>query len=128
MPHNPNQSSKSSSGPFHARNFSLLLCLGALAGVLIWAKLRLVTDIPRSAYADPREVMVPEQALDDATDHERDLADPSSDEPWQDDEHDDGHDDEQDADDQMDSLHDLNPHFRKNSTGEGEDRTQTQPS
>ncbi|MGV6814555.1 MAG: hypothetical protein ACWA5W_06030 [Phycisphaerales bacterium] len=39
----------------HLRNFSLLLCLGMLAGVLIWAKLRLVTDIPRSAYADPRE-------------------------------------------------------------------------
>lgn len=43
-----------------ARSFSLLLCLGALAGVLIWAKLRLVTDIPRSAYADPREVMTPD--------------------------------------------------------------------
>jgi len=26
-----------------------------LAGVLIWAKLRLVTDIPRSAYAEPKE-------------------------------------------------------------------------
>ncbi len=37
------------------RNFSLLLCLGMLAGVLIWSKLRLATDIPRSAYADPRE-------------------------------------------------------------------------
>jgi len=29
--------------------------LGMLAGVLIWAKLRLVTDIPRSAYAEPKE-------------------------------------------------------------------------
>lgn len=37
------------------RSLSLLLCLGALAGVLIWAKLRLVTDIPRSAYAEPKE-------------------------------------------------------------------------
>ena len=46
------------------RSFSLLLCLGALAGVLIWAKLRLVTDIPRSAYADPREVEAPEQGAD----------------------------------------------------------------
>lgn len=46
------------------RSFSLLLCLGALAGVLIWAKLRLVTDIPRSAYADPREVETLEQRDD----------------------------------------------------------------
>ena len=38
-----------------ARSFALLLCLGTLAGVLIWSKLRLVTDIPRSAYADPKE-------------------------------------------------------------------------
>lgn len=37
------------------RSVALLLCLGTLAGVLIWAKLRLVTDIPRSAYADPRD-------------------------------------------------------------------------
>lgn len=42
------------------RSFSLLLCLGALAGVLIWAKLRLVTDIPRSAYADPQENALPQ--------------------------------------------------------------------
>ena len=41
------------------RAFSFVLCLGMLAGVLIWAKLRLVTDIPRSAYADPREVEIP---------------------------------------------------------------------
>ncbi len=34
----------------------VVLSLGMLAGVLIWAKLRLVTDIPRSAYADPREI------------------------------------------------------------------------
>lgn len=40
----------------HARSMTFLLCLGMLAGVLIWAKLRLVTDIPRSAYADPEEV------------------------------------------------------------------------
>lgn len=38
------------------RSASLLLSLGALAGVLIWAKLRLVTDIPRSAYAEPHEL------------------------------------------------------------------------
>jgi hypothetical protein len=44
----------------HTRNLTLMLSLGMLAGVLIWAKLRLVTDIPRSAYADPREVQPPE--------------------------------------------------------------------
>jgi hypothetical protein len=38
-----------------ARSLTFMLCLGMLAGVLIWAKLRLVTDIPRSAYADPKE-------------------------------------------------------------------------
>lgn len=38
------------------RRFGVIACLGMLAGVLIWAKLRLVTDIPRSAYAEPREV------------------------------------------------------------------------
>jgi len=35
------------------RGVSTLLALGALAGVLIWAKLRLSTDIPRSAIAEP---------------------------------------------------------------------------
>jgi len=54
------------------RNLSLVLCLGLLAGVLIWAKLRLVTDIPRSAYADPREVMVPDEHLDQQADQQDD--------------------------------------------------------
>ncbi len=40
----------------HERAFTCLLSLGMLAGVLIWAKLRLVTDIPRSALAVPEEV------------------------------------------------------------------------
>lgn len=39
-----------------ARAFTFMLSLGMLAGVLIWAKLRLVTDIPRSALAVPEEV------------------------------------------------------------------------
>lgn len=56
------------------RSFALLFCMGALAGVLIWAKLRLVTDIPRSAYADPRERMV------DESDQETDLT-PGEDRP-----------------------------------------------
>jgi len=40
----------------HTRNFAFVACLGLLAGVLIWAKLRLVTDIPRSAFATPDQV------------------------------------------------------------------------
>lgn len=38
------------------RALTFLLSMGMLAGVLIWAKLRLVTDIPRSALAVPEEV------------------------------------------------------------------------
>ena len=40
------------------RGFASVLALGLLAGVLIWAKLRLSTDIPRSAIADPEERLV----------------------------------------------------------------------
>lgn len=56
MPHTPNPNHKKHSFTRQTRDLSLVLGLGMLAGVLIWAKLRLVTDIPRSAYADPREV------------------------------------------------------------------------
>ncbi len=52
----PDPHARKSSLLSKARSFSLVFALGMLAGVLIWAKLRLVTDIPRSAYADPREV------------------------------------------------------------------------
>ncbi len=34
-----------------------MLSAGALAGVLIWAKLRLVENIPRSAYAEPDRLL-----------------------------------------------------------------------
>lgn len=64
--HSPDRQPKHDSNfSAHLRNFSLLLCLGMLAGVLIWAKLRLVTDIPRSAYANPREAAM--GSSDDAT-------------------------------------------------------------
>ncbi|MBO6513462.1 MAG: hypothetical protein JJ974_05810 [Phycisphaerales bacterium] len=39
-----------------ARVATFMLSMGMLAGVLIWAKLRLVTDIPRSALAVPEEI------------------------------------------------------------------------
>ena len=62
----------------HTRNLSVVLCLGMLAGVLIWAKLRLVTDIPRSAYADPRETMVPDDKSDQSDQSDQpELADQS---------------------------------------------------
>ncbi|GEM_PF-2765112 len=38
-----------------ARQVVFVLGIGSLAGVLIWSKLRLVTDIPRSAYAEPED-------------------------------------------------------------------------
>jgi len=56
MSNTPDQQSRKSSIISKVRSFSLVFALGMIAGVLIWAKLRLVTDIPRSAYADPREV------------------------------------------------------------------------
>lgn len=42
----------------HGRLAASLAFTGALAGVLIWSKLRLSTDMPRSAYADPRQSAV----------------------------------------------------------------------
>ncbi|MFG0305461.1 MAG: hypothetical protein ACF8Q5_04525 [Phycisphaerales bacterium JB040] len=39
----------------HGRLAASLAFTGALAGVLIWSKLRLSTDMPRSAYADPKD-------------------------------------------------------------------------
>jgi len=38
----------------------LVLVCGSLAGLLIWSKLRLVSDLPRSAYADPKRQTVPD--------------------------------------------------------------------
>lgn len=52
----------SKSNERRGRVLTLMLSMGMLAGVLIWAKLRLVTDIPRSALAIPEEV---ETGLDD---------------------------------------------------------------
>lgn len=39
----------------HGRFAATLAFTGALAGVLIWSKLRLSTSMPRSAYAVPKE-------------------------------------------------------------------------
>ncbi|MFT5423791.1 MAG: hypothetical protein ACI89L_001580 [Phycisphaerales bacterium] len=50
----------------HAKFFTSLALMGALAGVLIWSKLRLSTNMPRSAYADPRELQVDESDTPDA--------------------------------------------------------------
>lgn len=76
MTHNQSNKPHESLGG-KARNLSVVLCLGMLAGVLIWAKLRLVTDIPRSAYADPREVEVPDdQISDQPSEWQDDFSDP----------------------------------------------------
>lgn len=75
---NSNTPDRSSRGIMkQSRNLAAVLCLGMLAGVLIWAKLRLVTDIPRSAYADPREVQVPEQEPVGSSLQDNQLADPA---------------------------------------------------
>lgn len=42
------------------RRAGFAMSLMAVAGVLIWAKLRLVTNIPRSAYAEPDRAQVDE--------------------------------------------------------------------
>lgn len=52
---------------------STLLSVGALAGLLIWTKLRLVSDLPRSAYAVPQEI-VPEDGQAPAGDPSADAA------------------------------------------------------
>lgn len=52
----------SKSNERRGRVLTFMLSMGMLAGVLIWAKLRLVTDIPRSALAIPEEV---ETGVDD---------------------------------------------------------------
>ncbi len=38
------------------QGLSTVLGIGAMAGLLIWTKLRLVSDLPRSAYAVPHEL------------------------------------------------------------------------
>lgn len=45
------------------RGVAFMLALGALAGVLLWAKLRLVSNMPRSVYAQPRQTEHPGPAL-----------------------------------------------------------------
>ena len=56
----------------HTKAFTFMLSLGMLASVLIWAKLRLITDIPRSALAEPEEhELLPDLHYDDqASEHE----------------------------------------------------------
>lgn len=49
-----------------SRAVLLTMGMGLLAGVLIWAKLRLATDIPRSALADPQEQASSEPGADSA--------------------------------------------------------------
>ena len=43
-------------GGVAARSMTWALVLGGSLALLIWAKLRLVTTVPRTAYADPAHV------------------------------------------------------------------------
>jgi hypothetical protein len=43
----------------HSRGAVFVMGMMAVAGVLIWSKLRLATNIPRSAYAVPEQVEAP---------------------------------------------------------------------
>ncbi|KAA0216746.1 MAG: hypothetical protein DYG94_06220 [Leptolyngbya sp. PLA3] len=46
-----------------------LLALTAVAGLLIWAKLRLVTNFPRTVLADPEQREVEEPGEDTSAPH-----------------------------------------------------------
>ena len=48
------------------RSVAWTLVLGGSLALLIWAKLRLVTTVPRTAYADP-ELVQPNPSTDSAT-------------------------------------------------------------
>lgn len=56
-----------------------LLALALIAGLLIWAKLRLVTDFPRTVIADP-EIAETDSGDDPSADPEtrRDSSEPES--------------------------------------------------
>jgi len=43
----------------YRRHLAGVALIGALAGLLIWSKLRLATDVPRSAYAVPEQKIEP---------------------------------------------------------------------
>ena len=58
----PSRSSRRS----QARSLLALGLITATAGMLIWAKLRLVSGLPRSAYAEPRERLPGETPATDA--------------------------------------------------------------
>lgn len=42
------------SSPSNARKLVLFVALGGAVALLLWLKLRMVTDVPRTAYADPK--------------------------------------------------------------------------
>ena len=79
MTEQQHRNTRNTSHPGGPKPLGIVLCLGALAGVLIWAKLRLVTDIPRSAYADPRELAEQDSVDQDISDHDLSRPDSESD-------------------------------------------------
>lgn len=49
-----------------SRRAVFVMGMMAVAGVLIWSKLRLATNIPRSAYAVPEQAGTPDDPADAA--------------------------------------------------------------
>ncbi|HYE63902.1 MAG TPA: hypothetical protein VD997_18065 [Phycisphaerales bacterium] len=47
------------------KSFAWALLLGGSVALLIWAKLRMVTTVPRTAYAEPETVQQPVQVSPD---------------------------------------------------------------
>lgn len=56
--------------PSHRFSGKTVVALTALAGVLIWSKLRLVTDFPRTVMAEPERQLMPPPPPDDAPEAE----------------------------------------------------------
>ena len=70
QPQSQSQSqSRSSTGRHSNRSLVLLVAVGALAGLLLWAKLRLVSNMPRSVYADPHAAQPAPHAPPPSKDH-----------------------------------------------------------
>jgi hypothetical protein len=67
--------------PGPRRGLTFMLALGAVAGILLWAKLRLVSNMPRSVYAEPKQVDgAANGGANGAGDHKREMNAPSPEE------------------------------------------------
>ena len=83
--HQPNPTGHRSNHRLFASPLAFLGAFVLFAGMLFWTKLRLVSDIPRTAYAVPEETAAPLEAEsagdpDLATDEREDDGTPDGDE------------------------------------------------